>query len=206
MLEIFKSLDFSDSISIEKDIPPFKKILDGLDYISLLNEMNSFAIDDNKASSPWFSMYGIDIQTSLDELNSIGLTSGYQQWQMTQKQLGVPWQTWREEIGTKTRELFETQLIGFHRPRYVTVQPGWEVNNHKAWDNNYKLGLRCHLILDTNDDCIHYITDDTGVEHELHFKPGEVWFYDVSKIHRAKNSGNTVRKSISFELFNDDLL
>jgi len=205
VLEVFKNLDFSESISIEKELPPYKKIVEGLDHEKLLTEMNQFAIPENKASSPWFSVYDINIPNSLIELANIGLTSGYQQWQMTEKQIPVPWQTWRDGIGSITKNTFESLIDGFHRPRYVTVQPGWEVTNHRDWGDNSKLGLRCHLILETNDDCLHYITDDEGIEHELHFAPGEVWFYNIEKLHRAKNAGSTVRKSISFELFNDDL-
>jgi hypothetical protein len=207
MLKLFESLNFSDSINITKPLPAYKKLLDGLDATSLLNEMNSFAIDANKSPSnePWFSVYDINAQDSLSELANIGLTSGYQQWQMTEKQIPVPWQTWRDGIGSITKNTFESLIDGFHRPRYVTVKPGWEVTNHRDWGDNSKLGLRCHLILETNDDCLHYITDDEGIEHELHFAPGEVWFYNIEKLHRAKNAGSTVRKSISFELFNDDL-
>jgi hypothetical protein len=206
VLEVFKNLDFSESISIKKELPAYKKIAEGFDYVNLLDEMNKFAISENKASSPWFQIYGKSIETPLEELANIGLTVGYQQWQMTQKQIATPWQTWRDGIGPITRDIFETHLDGFHRPRYVEVQPGWEVTNHRDWGDNNKLGLRCHLILETNDDCRHYVTDDEGVEHELHFAPGEVWFYNIEKLHRAKNAGSTIRKSISFELFTDDLL
>lgn len=208
MLKVFESLDFSDSISITKTLPSHKKLLDGLDVPSMLSEMNGFANDANKypGGAPWFSVYGQDVNASFEELANIGLTVGYQQWQMTESQIPTPWQTWRSGIGPVTKNIFETLLDGFHRPRYVEVQPGWEVTNHRDWGDNNKLGLRCHLILETNDDCRHYVTDDEGVEHELHFAPGEVWFYNIEKIHRAHNIGSTVRKSISFELFNDDLL
>ena len=125
---------------------------------------------------------------------------------MTQKQTATPWQTWKSGIGSVTKNIFENQLKGFHRPRYVEVESGWEVTSHRDWRDNNKLGLRCHLILETNSGCLHYVTDDEGVEHELHFAPGEVWFYNIEKLHRAKNAGPSVRKSISFELFNDDLI
>lgn len=208
MLKVFESLDFSSSISITKTLPSHKKLLDGLDASSMLSEMNGFANDENKYpdGSPWFSVYGQDVDASFKELNDIGLTQGYQQWQMTENQTATPWQTWRSGIGSVTKNIFATQLNGFHRPRYVEVESGWEVTSHRDWGDNNKLGLRCHLILETNSDCLHYVTDDDGVEHELHFAPGEVWFYNIEKLHRAKNAGSSTRKSISFELFNDDLL
>lgn len=208
MLKLFENLDFSESISITKELPAYKRIVTDLPVAELLAEMNSFCTEENKYpdNSPWFSVYGPDVTMSRAELESIGLLQCYQQWQMTEKQFETPWQNWRAEIGTSTKNIFETLLDGFHRPRYVEVQPGWEVINHRDWGDNNKLGLRCHLILETNDDCLHYITDDEGIEHELHFAPGDVWFYNIEKIHRAKNAGSTIRKSISFELFNDDLL
>lgn len=208
MLKLFENLDFSESITITKELPAYKKIMDGLPVADLLAEMNSFCTDENRYSdgSPWFSVYGQNIYESMEQLANIGLTNGYQQWQMTEKQIQTPWQTWRNEIGDVTKNMFETQLNGFHRPRYVQINPGWEVNSHRDWGDNLKLGLRCHLILEKNDQCVHYVTDDDGIEHELHFQPGEVWFYNIEKLHRAHNTGSTVRKSISFELFNDDLL
>lgn len=208
MLKVFESLDFSSSISITKTLPSYKKLLDGLDASSMLSEMNGFADDENKYpdGAPWFSVYGQDVNASFEELDKIGLTSGYQQWQMTENQTATPWQTWRNGIGSVTKNIFENQLKEFHRPRYVEVESGWEVTSHRDWGDNNKLGLRCHLILETNSSCLHYVTDDDGVEHELHFAPGEVWFYNIEKLHRAKNAGSTIRKSISFELFNDDLI
>jgi len=206
VLEVFKNLDFSESISIEKELPLYKKIVEGLDHEKLLAEMNQFAVPENKATSPWFQIYGESIGNPLEELNNLGLIDGCEFWQMTQKQIATPWQTWRDGIGSTTRDIFETHLRNFHRPRYIIAQPGWQTQSHRDWDDNNKLGLRCHLILETNDDCLHYITDDEGVEHELHFKPGEVWFYNTEKLNREKNAGSGLRKSISFELFNDDLL
>lgn len=208
MLKVFESMDFSSSISITKTLPSHKKLLDGLDASSMLSEMNGFANDENKYpdGAPWFSVYGQDVNSSFEELAEIGLTTGYQQWQMTENQIATPWQTWRNGVGSVTKNIFATQLNGFHRPRYVEVYPGWEVSSHRDWSDNNKLGLRCHLILETNSHCLHYVTDDDGVEHELHFAPGEVWFYDIARTHRAKNAGSSIRKSISFELFNDDLI
>lgn len=209
VLKIFENLDFSDSISITKTLPSHKKIMDGLPVDDLLAEFNEFAIEENLylSGSPWFDVYGIDVTESMDELRAIGLIPEYRQWQLTKKQIPTPWQDWRDEYnGSVTKNMFETQLPGFHRPRYVMVKPGWEVTSHRDWGDNNKLGLRCHLILETNDDCIHYVTDDDGIEHELHFAPGEVWFYNIEKLHRAKNAGSTIRKSISFELFDDTLL
>ena len=66
--------------------------------------------------------------------------------------------------------------------------------------------MRFHLILETNDECKHFITGEDGTEYHLHFQPGELWFYNIELKHRAENLGTTVRKSITFELFNDDLL
>lgn len=208
MLKLFENLDFSESISITKELPVYKKIATDLPVTELLAEMNSFCTEENKYpdNSPWFSVYGPDVTMSRADLASIGLLQHYQQWQMTEKQIETPWQNWRAGIGASTKTIFETQLSSFHRPRYVEVGPGWEVTNHKDWTDNNKLGLRCHLILETNDQCMHYVTDDAGIEHELHFVPGDVWFYDISRMHRAHNLGTTIRKSISFELFNDDLL
>ena len=210
VLKIFENMDFSDSITISKTLPTHKKIMDGLPASDLLSEMNSFIVaeDGHGSGAAWFDVYGIDVQESVDDLKAIGLISEtrYKQWQMTEKQIETPWQTWRSGIGSTTKNLFQTQLNGFHRPRYVEVGPGWEVSNHRDWGDNNKLGLRCHLILETNDDCIHYVTDDDGVEHEINFQPGEVWFYNIEKLHRAKNAGSTIRKSISFELFNDSLI
>ena len=44
MLEVFKNLDFSESISIEKELPLYKKIVEGLDYEKLLTEMNQLSL------------------------------------------------------------------------------------------------------------------------------------------------------------------
>ena len=62
------------------------------------------------------------------------------------------------------------------------------------------------MILEHNDDIYHCVTDDSGNEHEINMQPGEVWFYNVQKTHRAENLGTTVRSSLSFELFNDTLI
>jgi hypothetical protein len=208
MLKIFESLDFSDSISITKELPPYQKLVDGLDVNTLIDEMKVFS-DLYIEGAPWPTVYGVSVESgtpAYEELKMNGLLGGYNQKQLTQSQIESPWQTWKDNVGTYTKSVFETYLSSFHRPRYVTTKPGWMVRNHTDWDSNLKFGLRCHLILETNDQCKHYVTDDEGIEHELHFAPGEVWFYNIQKLHRAENSGTTKRTSLSFELFNDDLI
>ena len=207
-LKLFETMDFSESISVTKSLPLFQKILDGLDVELLLSEMNSFISDDKKYAdnAPWFSIYDIDVASSKQQLLDIGLLNYYQQYQMTQSQIEVPWQNWRDGIGDYTKSVFNDSLPGFHRPRYVVAGPGWQVSNHTDWGSNSQLGLRFHLLLQTNDQCVHYATGDDNIEQSVAFQPGEVWFYNVEKTHRAENLGSAIRKSISFELFNDDLI
>lgn len=205
MLKVFESLDFSESINITKEIPLYQKLIEGLDVETLIDEMRVFT-NSYVAQDPWPTVYGISMEAIYNELNSNGLLHGYGQKQLTQKQVETPWQTWNDNVGDYTKSIFETRLSSFHRPRYVRAEPGWTVNNHRDWDSNLKFGLRCHLILETNDQCKHYVTDDEGTEHELVFQPGEVWFYNIENLHRAENLGTTARTSLSFELFSDDLI
>ena len=205
-LKAYDNLDFSSSINITKTIPLYQKLLDGLDVTQLISEMNTFIANKTQDTTPWLSAFDVSMDPVKEELTANGLLVGYNQHQLTQKQNTAPWQTWFDEVGTYTKNMFETKLSGFNRPRYVYAQPGWEVKNHSDWDSNSKHGLRCHLILEHNDKCRHYVTDDDGTEHEINMQPGEVWFYNVQKTHRAENLGSTVRSSLSFELFNDTLI
>ena len=207
-LKIFESTDFSEHITITKELPLYKKILDGIDISSVLSELEKYT-PKNQPNNPWFASYYKDKHNeALKELIDLGFKLGgnYVQKQLCSYQTEFPWQTWQSGVGVHTQNIFKNHIPGFHRPRYVEVEPGWQVETHRDWQTTSKHGLRCHLMLETNDKCKHYITDDKGVEHELHFAPGEVWFYNVEKPHRACNLGDTVRKSLSFELVNDELL
>lgn len=207
-LKVYESLDFSEHITITKELPLYKKILEGIDTSAILSELENYT-PENQPNKPWFGSYSMDkVNEALEELTDIGFNIGgnYKQKQLCSYQTGFPWQTWQSGIGVYTQYVFQNHLPGFHRPRYVEAKPGWQVREHTDWGTNSNYGLRCHLILETNDDCKHFITGDDGVEHELTFAPGEVWFYNVEKPHRAYNLGSTIRKSLSFELINDDLI
>lgn len=220
-LKIYESLDFSKHISITKELPLYKKLCDDIPVDMILSELENYVPENyvnGEQTRPWFSVYDntiretqrqAKVREALEELEDVGfnLYDNYTQKQLTKYQTTFPWQNWADALSNSvTKTTFENFLEGYSRPRYVEAKPGWRLTTHRDWHNSSRYGLRCHLMLETNDECKHYITDDDGVEHELHFAPGEVWFYNVEKPHRACNLGDTVRKSLSFELVNDDLL
>lgn len=207
-LKLYDSLDFSKHIKISKELPLYKKILEGVNSNSIISELKDYTPENQ--IKPWFGTYTNTTisRDAIAELQNVGfnIDGNYKQKQLCSYQIPFPWQNWQYGIGKYTKSVFEKYLPGFHRPRYVEAKPGWQVSEHTDWKTNAKHGLRCHLILETNEDCKHFIKDDDDVEHELTFAPGEVWFYNVEKPHRAYNLGSTIRKSLSFELINDDLL
>jgi len=221
-LKIYESLDFSKHVSITKELPLYKKLCDDIPVDMILSELENYVpenhVSGGEQTRPWFSAHDntmreterqAKMKEALQELEDLGfrLRNNYTQKQLTIYQENIPWQNWAKALSDSiTKSTFESFLEGYSRPRYVVAKPGWQCNTHRDWHATARHGLRCHLMLETNDECKHYITDDDGVEHELHFAPGEVWFYNVEKPHRACNLGDTERKSLSFELVNDDLL
>jgi hypothetical protein len=216
-IKIYDSLNFSKDITIRNELPSHKKIIDYIGVDTLLSELENYT---SNTTTHWFESY-INvvkettkqniINESMKQLNDIGLHVGgkgqnYIQRQLTQPQSKFPWTTWQKGVGPHTRKVFENLIPGFNRPRYVEAKPGWKLDTHTDWNYSSRHGLRCHLMLEVNPDCKHFITDIHDIEHEIHMKPGEVWFLNVERPHHAYNLGSTVRKSLSFELINDDLL
>jgi hypothetical protein len=215
LYKIFDKLDFSNLISIKKDLPLCKKIVDGLNVSELRKEMMVFDDNMKKISKKikndqqipkkmWWNYLNIDSDEALSLLYDVDFLEKYRIWHMCKFDSSLPWNNLHRSIGQYTKSLLST--FNFHRPRYVECHPGWELKEHIDWSSNKKNGLRCHLMIDTNEKCIHSVRDSNGNLHEFNFLPGEIWFLNVEFPHRAYNLGDTVRTSISFELFDDSMI
>lgn len=213
-LKIFETIDFSESITITKNLPLCQKILDNVDASSILVELEEY-IPADRPNTPWFAVEWeeglekeIKVNEALEEIKAVGfnVNGNYNQKQLCTYQSGFPWQNWQDGVGNSVKEFFIKNFPNFHRPRYVEAYPGFETTKHSDWNDNKKCGIRCHLTLDTNDECAYFVTDDQGVEHKFIFNAGEVWFINAEKMHREYNLGSTIRKSISFELTSDTLI
>lgn len=74
------------------------------------------------------------------------------------------------------------------RVRLLALHPGATIGNHVDLPAESALEIRLHLPILTND-AVSFKVD----EKEIGMEPGDLWFVDVSRMHSASNSGQSVR-------------
>jgi hypothetical protein len=103
-----------------------------------------------------------------------------------------------EEFG-EVRELLKPFGDKLHRVRFMRLKPGGgELERHTDQvdpDSGGSMGklARIHFPIKTNDDVIFTVWDVKGNPQKVHMSPGECWFLDTRKAHRAVNGGNEER-------------
>jgi hypothetical protein len=103
-----------------------------------------------------------------------------------------------EEFG-EVRELLKPFGDRLHRVRFMRLKPGGgELERHTDQvdpDSGGSMGklARIHFPIKTNDDVIFTVWDVKGNPQKVHMSPGECWFLDTRKAHRAVNGGNEER-------------
>ena len=114
----------------------------------------------------------------------------------------------KTDVPPYLREVLQT-FKGAHRSRFANLAPYSQVKPHIDYDTLY--GVRLHIALETNNQCVNGGWDKHGNEVVQHIPAdGSVWFVNPGVKHYATNNGATSRNhliiSMDSQEFLDDLL
>ena len=97
----------------------------------------------------------------------------------------------KDDVPEYFRHVLET-IGNTHRTRFASLSPHSSVRPHIDYDTTY--GIRLHIAIKSNDQCINGGWSKVGDLHEEHIPAdGSVWFVNPGVRHFAKNNGNNER-------------
>lgn len=110
----------------------------------------------------------------------------------------------KSDVPPYLKEVLQT-FPNYHRTRFAILEAGQQVKPHIDYDTTY--GIRLHIALETNEQCVNGGWDKEGNEFREHIPAdGSVWFINPGVKHYAINGGSTPRNHLIISMDSQDVL